>query len=73
MTRYAYNTAQGLFVIFHNQGLWHIWFDGEVIDGNYHTAQGAAEDLANGHCAWPSFGDPSALGIPEDLDEWMRA
>lgn len=73
MTRYAFNTQKGLFVIFQNQHGWNIWFDGDVIDGPFQTAQAAAEDLSNGHCGWPSFGDPSTLGIPEDISEWMRA
>lgn len=38
--------------------------------GSYHKPLQAAKDLAGGHTFWPSCGDPSALGIPSELEGW---
>jgi hypothetical protein len=70
---YRFNTRRGPFVIKLGPNGWMIWHDGECLDGPFRTAQTAAEELANGHCAWPSFGDPSKLGIPEDISDWYAS
>ncbi|MDD1522633.1 hypothetical protein DCG74_00050 [Bradyrhizobium sp. WBAH42] len=48
-----------------------VTFGGEAL-GHYASPSSAAEDLANGTCSWPSNGDPSNLGIPENISEWQR-
>jgi hypothetical protein len=72
MTRYAYATRKGTFYIQRRPSdqKWSIWFEDDCLDAPYATAQQAVEDLANGHSTWPSFGDPSLLGIPEDISYW---
>ena len=72
MSAYSYRTKHGTFRIAPSGlGGWAIYFDGDNL-GNYASASLAADDLAGGYCDWPSFGDPSSLGIPEDLGEWDR-
>ena len=67
---YSHNTRHGTFWIAIQQDMrWHIVFDGDSL-GSYANPQPAAEELANGYTFWPSFGDPSGLGIPEDLGDW---
>lgn len=72
MIGYRCTTTAGEFRIVFVNGRWHCEFNGERFDGNYTNARSAAEDLANGHTAWPSCGDPSALGVPEDLSDWKQ-
>lgn len=67
---YTWTSEFGAFVIAQRDGRWHIWHDGDRLDGPFQSAQAAAEDLANGHSAWPACGDPSRLGIPEDISDW---
>jgi len=67
---YRYSTRVGEFRIAPSAAGWHAWHGDDCFDGPYPTAQALAEDLANGHTAWPSCGDPSRLGIPEDLGSW---
>lgn len=38
--------------------------------GTYASPQHALDDLAGGHTDWPSCGDPSELGLPDDIGEW---
>jgi len=44
-------------------------FDNETLE-HHASPEAAAEALANGTCFWPSAGDPSQLGIPEDVSDW---
>lgn len=69
---FSHRTRKGTFYISPGFGGWSIMFDGDNL-GTYATPQQAAEDLANGYCSWPSFGNPSGLGIPEDLSFWQRS
>ena len=68
---FRFNTARGPFFILYNQrtGKWEIHHDNDCLD-SYPTPQTAAEDLAGGYCTWPASGDPSSLGISEDLSDW---
>lgn len=72
MNVYRYCTRAGTFLLIPSQRGWMAWFGDDCFDGPFRTAKAAAEDIANGHSAWPSCGDPSALGIPEDIGEWER-
>lgn len=67
---YTWRTRRGTFAIAPDgEGRWNLFFGSDCLD-NYETPDQAAEDAAGGHCAWPSFGDPSALGISADVSDW---
>jgi hypothetical protein len=67
---YSHNTRHGTFwVAIQDDRRWHVVFDGDSL-GGYDDPHSAAYELANGLTYWPSFGDPTALGIPEELDDW---
>ena len=70
---YRYSTRSGEFRIVFQNGGWQAWFNDEYFDGPFPSAQAAAEDVANGHSAWPSCGDPSRLGVPDDISDWITA
>lgn len=70
MNGYMYSTKAGVFRIVRANNGWKCWFEDECFDGPFESPQGAAEDVANGHTAWPSCGDPAALGISDDLGDW---
>ena len=67
---YRFRTRAGEFRIAPAPAGWLIWHDGNRLDGPFPRAQSAAEDLANGHSAWPACGDPSRLDIPDDIADW---
>ncbi|EPD40871.1 hypothetical protein HMPREF9702_03440 [Delftia acidovorans CCUG 15835] len=67
---YSHATRRGTFwIALQADGRWHIVFEGGSLDP-HGDPQTAAEELANGYCTWPWFGDPSTLGISEDLGDW---
>lgn len=66
---YRFTTRVGQFRIVPSAGRWEAMFQDEKL-GNYATAQLALGDLAGGHCDWPSCGDPSQFGLPDDLSDW---
>lgn len=70
MTQFLFKTRRGTFRIEQHPNGWQAWFGDEYFDGPFRSAQAAAEDIAGGHTAWPSCGDPSLLLIPEDLAAW---
>lgn len=73
MVHYLHTTRAGTFGIrLHAQG-WMLELDDDVLDGPYRTPQHAVDEVAAGHCRWPSSGDTSGLGIPDDLDDWRKA
>lgn len=70
---FSYATKRGTFRITQRaDGRWTLWFKDEALE-NHPSAQSAAEAVADGGCFWPSIGDPSELGIPEDVSEWERS
>lgn len=67
---YAYRTRVGTFRIAQQpDGRWQALFEDEAL-GSYATPQQAIEDLAGGYTFWPSCGDPSQFGLPEELAGW---
>ena len=72
VTAYTHASRAGLVAIRLKGNRWHIDINGEDL-GSYHTARNALDDLIGGHCFWPSSGDPSALGLPDELSEWDSA
>lgn len=70
MIVYRFITRCGAFMLIPDERGWMVWFGDDCIDGPYASPQTAAQEIAGGHCAWPSCGDPSLLSIPEDLSEW---
>jgi hypothetical protein len=70
MARWVYRTRAGLAQIVPDRGGgFMLIFDDEALE--HHASPGAAaEALANGTSFWPSAGDPSRLGIPEDISDW---
>jgi hypothetical protein len=69
---YVYETSAGAFYIAEHNGHFHPVFQEESL-GSYATAQQAAEELAGGHTfSLPGGVDPSDLGVPEDLGEWVK-
>ncbi|MBB3759238.1 hypothetical protein [Xanthomonas arboricola] len=63
-------TRAGVFRIAHANGGWQPWFEDERLMGTYPSPQHALDDLAGGYTDWPSCGDPSELGLPDDIGEW---
>lgn len=66
---YSYRTRRGTFRIVRQDNEWELMFHNEEL-GTYDEPEDAAQELAAGQSAWPSFGDPSSLGIPDDLSFW---
>lgn len=67
---YRYFTRAGEFRIVQEQsGRWLAMFEDENI-GSYNSPQAALDDLSGGHTDWPSCGDPSEFGLPDDLSDW---
>lgn len=71
VTAYAYRTRAGVFRIALGRRGWMLVLDDDVFDGPFRTAQHALDDLAGGHCYWPSCGDTSLLGLPDQIDDWQ--
>ncbi len=69
--KWIYRTRAGIAEIIPERGGFVLVFDEERLE-HHVTREAAAEALANGTCSWPSAGDPSKLGIPEDISEWQR-
>lgn len=70
---FSYITPVGEFRITQEpSGRWQAMFQDEGL-GSYATPAQAAEDLAGGHTFWPSIGDTSRLGLPDDLHEWTAS
>ena len=71
MAKWIYKTRAGLAEIIPERGGGYVLvFDEEHLE-HHASREAAAEALANGTCCWPSMGDPSGLGIPEDVNEWV--
>lgn len=69
---WQHRTRKGIFYIrLMPSGLFGIIFDDECLGEYPHPAQ-SAHEIANGLSFLPNFGDPTELGIPEDLDDWER-
>lgn len=70
---FRYETPAGAFFISQSDdGRFHPVFDNESL-GSYHTAIAAVSDLAGGHTvSVAGIKDIGALGIPDDLAEWIR-
>lgn len=70
MIFYYHKTTAGEFRIAQERGgRWQTMFEDEGL-GSYDTAQQALDDLAGGHTHWPSCGDPSRFGLPNELSDW---
>jgi hypothetical protein len=67
--RWIFKTRAGLAQVIRVPRGYDLVFDDEILE-SHASAASAAEALANGTCFWPSAGDPSELGIPEDISEW---
>lgn len=68
---YAHRTRRGTFYIRPMRGGWGLFFADEHFDGPFASAHHALEQLVGGHCAWPSCGDPSVLGLSDALSDWI--
>ena len=69
---YIYETSAGAFYIGEENGQFHPVFQEQSL-GNYSTAQEAVENLAGGHTfSLPGGIDPSDLGVPEELGDWVK-
>ena len=66
---YEFKTRVGAFSIIPNGNRWNAKFADEAL-GNYASAEQALGDLEGGHTDWPSCGDPSRFGLPDELSEW---
>ena len=70
MAKWIYRTRAGIAeIVPERDGSFVIVFDEEALE-HHASHEAAAEALANGTCSWPSAGEPSRLGIPEDIDDW---
>ena len=59
----------GTFRIVERASRWQIWFEDEML-GTYASPQAALDDLVGGHTDWPACGDPSSLGLPDEINDW---
>lgn len=71
--KYSYPTRKGTFHIVSRHGMWQLYFGSDNIDGPFVSPHAAAEAVAGGTCAWPDFGDPSSLGISDDISDWRSS
>jgi hypothetical protein len=71
VTKWVFKTRAGLAQIIPASGGYTLVFDNEPLE-QHASPEAAAEAPANGTCFWPSAGDPSQMGIPEDISEWQR-
>jgi hypothetical protein len=71
MVKWVYRTRAGQAQIIPTPKGFALMFDGEAL-GTYTSPAAAAEELANGTSFWPSAGDPTKMGIPEDISGWER-
>lgn len=62
-----FRTRRGVFTIKPDAGMFALWFEDEK---HHHSPSNAAAAVADGGCIWPSFGDTSRLGIPEEIADW---
>lgn len=70
---YWHKVKGGRFVLRHGARGWAIWFDDQALSPDcYPTAQHALDDLAGGHCDWPSLTDPSSMGLPDEIGDWSQ-
>jgi hypothetical protein len=67
---YAFRSRIGLLRIMAEPNGWTLWLDDLRFDGPFATAQHALDDLAGGHCYWPTTVDTSTLGLPEEVSGW---
>lgn len=67
---YFQATPAGRFVIESTPDGWQIWCDDEHLGGRYDSAQAALDDLVGGHTFWPASGDPSILGLSDQISDW---
>lgn len=68
-----YRTTPGTFRIAREGQRWRCWYEDEKLMGTYLSPQHALDDLAGGHTDWPSCGDPSELGLPDEISDWQRS
>ncbi len=69
---YRHASRIGTFLIHQRPtGDWQITHDSENLGSGYSNAQQALDDLAGGHCDWPGTTDPSTLGLPDDISDWV--
>ncbi len=68
--QWEFLTPLGAFRIMpRDDGRFDLVFEAEGL-GGYYSPEQALEDLVGGSCFWPSIGDPTKLGIPDDLSDW---
>lgn len=67
---YSHPSQIGTFVIRFDGRQWRIQINGEDL-GGYSSPQQAIDDLVGGHCDWPTSGDPSLLGLADELGDWQ--
>ncbi len=68
-----YETSYGTFSIRRREdGRYVCFFEDEALE-SHESPQACAYALGSGTCTWPSVGDPSLLGVPEELSAWRRA
>ena len=68
-----FKTRSGTFRIERDGDRWRPWFEDERLMGAYASPQRALDDLAGGHTDWPSCGDPSLQGLPDEIGDWQHA
>ncbi len=69
---FSFRTRAGTFRIKREGDRWRPYFEEEKLMGTYLSPQHAVDDLAIGATDWPSCGDPSELGISDDISDWSH-
>jgi hypothetical protein len=67
---YSHRSRIGTFHIVQTCRGWMLHLGDEPFDGPFATAQHALDDLAGGHCYWPTEVDTSTLGLPDEIGNW---
>ncbi len=71
MDYWFHKTIQGTFYIVQTHNEYDIMFRRNCL-GTYDDPQKAIDDLVSGHTTWPSFGNPSTLDMPENIEDWKK-
>ena len=67
VTAYVYRSDAGLFSIeLQADARWHVMWKNQDL-GSCHSAESALRDLVSGHTQWPACGNPSELGLSDQL------
>jgi len=72
MAGWKYKSRRGTFSIVPRGSRWGVLLEGEQINGTFHLAPTALNELLSGELQIPSGRDPSIDELPDALAEWEK-